>query len=492
MKKICSFLIFIACSLSACLEDKGNDIYVELNDLMIGEIRDTTVEQFTRLKIIPDLTTRNGDFNSENYDYLWHMYKTYNGINNPVESDTLSFEKDLNVEITSIPEQYTLVFEVTDKETGVQYFSKETQVTVINSYSAGMLVLSEVDGDANLTFVNVAGSIIEDMYQKVNGEVAGQNPTGVRYIGKGLVSQAEEMVVIMMDDERGGVVVKPFDMSYVMDFEGMFYFAPDVVKPQSFGTHDVAMYEYVNNNGKLYRRNCAESGYAKFGVAIEGDYGYIAPFDFYYSLIVYPMVAYFYDQGKERFVYMNVPLEGNSVITLPDVAGEFNPNNVGMQMLWGGLFGDPYMMNNGRAVMEDDNGERYALSFTVGGSNAGYFVPQKKFHLTYEGVGEAHTFTTSQSANLLYYSYGNKIACVSFSTGNLLGAPYEVEGGNIDYIECDQKGNTNQMWVGISDGSKAKNSGSILVLEMGTDGSLKEVARYDNICGKVVDFDYKN
>ena len=151
-------MIFIACSLSACLEYKGNDIYVELNDLMIGEIRDTTVEQFTRLKIIPDLTTRNGDFNSENYDYLWHMYKTYNGINNPVESDTLSFEKDLNVEITSIPEQYTLVFEVTDKETGVQYFSKETQVTVINSYSAGMLVLSEVNGDANLAFVNVAGS----------------------------------------------------------------------------------------------------------------------------------------------------------------------------------------------------------------------------------------------------------------------------------------------------------------------------------------------
>lgn len=92
----------------------------------------------------------------------------------------------------------------------------------------------------------------------------------------------------------------------------------------------------------------------------------------------------------------------------------------------------------------------------------------------------------------MYYSYGNKIACVSFSTGNLLGDPYEVEGENIDYIECEQKGNTNQMWVGISDGSKTKNSGSILVLEMGTDGSLKEIARYDNICGKVVDFDYKN
>lgn len=47
------------------------------------------------------------------------------------------------------------------------------------------------------------------------------------------------------------------------------------------------------------------------------------------------------------------------------------------------------------------------------------------------------------------------------------------------------------MWVGVSDGSGAKNSGSIVVLEMSTDGSLKEVARYKNVCGKVVDFEYK-
>lgn len=45
--------------------------------------------------------------------------------------------------------------------------------------------------------------------------------------------------------------------------------------------------------------------------------------------------------------------------------------------------------------------------------------------------------------------------------------------------------------VGVSDGSGAKNSGSIVVLEMSTDGSLKEVARYKNVCGKVVDFEYK-
>ena len=143
------------------------------------------------------------------------------------------------------------------------------------------MALSNVNGEANVTFVNVVGSVVEDAYQKVNGEVAGKNPTGVRYITS-MIAGAEKMVVIMTDDERGGVVVKPLDMSYVMDFKDMFYFQPEIVKPQSFGTHSVTLYEYVNNNGILYRRENRENGYPKYGVAVKGDYEKIAPFDFFF------------------------------------------------------------------------------------------------------------------------------------------------------------------------------------------------------------------
>lgn len=489
MRKICAFLIFIVCVLSACLEDKGNDIYVELNDLTIGEMRDTTVEQFTRLQITPNLTTRNGDFNPDNYEYLWHMYIIY-GSGNPTSSDTLSFEKDLDVEITAIPGEYYLIYEVTDKETGVCYLNDLTMITVINSYSKGMLALSNVNDEANVTFVNIVGSVVENAYSKVNGETAGKNPTGIRYV-TGMIAGCEKMVVIMTDDEKGGTVVRPLDMAYVMDFKDMFYFPPEVIKPQSFGTHDITMFEYVNNDGIIYRRENNESGYPKYRVAVKGEYDKIAPFDFFYSLTTY--TAYFYDQGRERFVYMNCPLQSDVVITMQDdLSGAFNPNNVGMQMLWGGLFGNAYALNSGRCVMEDDAGERYMLSFELSEKDDNpVFTATYKLPLTQEGGREAHTFTTAQNANFLYYAYDNKIVTVSFSTGNHLST-YEIEDGNVDYIECDQIGNINQMWVGISDGSCAENSGSILVLEMSTDGSLKEVARYEHVCGKIVDFEYKN
>ena len=117
MKKIYLLLCFVACLLASCLEDKGNDLYIELNDVTIGKIRDTTVEQFTRLKIEPEITTRSGEFKAEDYTYLWYMYTTY-GMSSLTSADTLSLEKNLDTEITCIPGDYSLVFKVMDKETG--------------------------------------------------------------------------------------------------------------------------------------------------------------------------------------------------------------------------------------------------------------------------------------------------------------------------------------------------------------------------------------
>lgn len=486
MKKIYYACFLLSVLFYACLEDKGNDVYSELNDVTIERFNDTTIEQFTRLQIVPVISVREKNFNAENYSYLWHMYAAY-GSGNATVADTLSFEKDLDVEINNIPGTYTLVLEVVDKETEIRYLRRDfSYVTVINSYSKGMLALSSVNGEANVTFVNVVGSVIPDAYQKVNGAIAGKNPTGIRYTST-MLSNAEKMIVIMTDDERGGTVVKPSDMSYVMDFAGMFYFLPEKIKPQSFGTHDYTAYEYAINDGIIYTRKVmGETGYPKYGVAIKGEYEYMAPFDFFNAMN--PQGAYFYDQGKKRFVYMKVPLQGNSVITMTDMTGEFNPNNVGMTMVWGGLFGSQFARTNGRAVMKDGSGEHYMLSFTMGTGPT--FTPGKIHQLSHAGGREACAFTTSQNANFLYYAYENKIVCVSFSTGNKL-SEYEVEGGNVDYIECDQQGNVKQMWVGVSDGSGAPNSGSIVVLEMSTDGSLTEVARYSNVCGKVVDFEYK-
>ena len=215
MKKIYLLLGFVVCALASCLEDKGNELYIDLNDVTVYRMSDTTVEQFTLLYFESEISTCSGFFDEEYYTYLWYMYTTWVGT--PTSADTLSLEKNLDVEINSIPGEYSLVFKITDKETGVMYTTEQVAlVTVVNSYSKGMMALSSEDGEASVTFVNTVGTVTENAYKKVNGEAAGKIPTGIRYVS-GMLSQAEEMIVIMTDDEKGGTVVKALDMSYVMD-----------------------------------------------------------------------------------------------------------------------------------------------------------------------------------------------------------------------------------------------------------------------------------
>lgn len=491
MKRYISLLsiaVLVVFALFSCVDDKGSYDYVELNDLTIAEVpENTTVEQFTKLNIIPDISARNGVFNPDEYTYNWIMYQIYTtGI---ITGDTLSQEKDLNVEIGAIPGEYRIYYEIKNKQTGLIY-STHTELTVINSYSLGMMALSRVGDDANVTFINKVENVVQDAYAKVNGTTAGKNPTGICKVS-GMISAANDMVVIMTDDERGGVVVDPLDMSYVMNTKDLFYFPPTPNKPQAFGTHDFTAFEYVINNGGIYTRKVmGEGAYPKYGVKVKGDYGEIAPFNFFNAIS--PQVAVFYDQTQQRFVSMKVPLQGDAIIPIADnYEGEFNPNSVGMKMVWGALVGTTWACYNGRAVMKANDGTCYMLSFKLDQSKK--IAPLHKFQISTDGIEKAVAYTTAQNGNFLYYAYDNKIACLSFNTGNFMSL-YEFKdaGQQIDYIECDQKGDINQLWVGISDGSKGKQSGSIVVLEMSTDGSLTELKRYPNVCGQVVDFEYKN
>ena len=181
MKRI--YILWLLLVLTGCIDDIGNYEYRELNDLVIEEFRDDyVVEQFTRFQLTPVIQAT-GQFDPEQYEYIWILY----GVGWDNTADTLSYAKDLDVEITSTPAEYALYLSVKDKHTGVEY-TQQTFITVINSYTIGLLTLSRVGDEANLTFLNIANSLIEDAYQKVNGQIAGRNPTKAQLVFSGTVS----------------------------------------------------------------------------------------------------------------------------------------------------------------------------------------------------------------------------------------------------------------------------------------------------------------
>ena len=165
----------------ACTEDKGNYDYVPLNELTLeGMLGEYEVEQDSTLAITMTITGKEG-FSESDYDFVWYAWSETDEDAIP---DTLSYEKDLNVTISLPIDSYTLRFMATEKETGV-YYSVHADLSVINSFSKGVVALSRIEGgDSDVTFINSVNTVTKHAYKEANGGVsAGKQPRGVYYLG---------------------------------------------------------------------------------------------------------------------------------------------------------------------------------------------------------------------------------------------------------------------------------------------------------------------
>ena len=459
----------------ACTEDKGNYEYVPLNELTLeGMAESYEVEKDSTLAITMTITGKEG-FSESDYDFVWYAWSE---TDNDAIPDTLSYEKDLNVTISLPIDSYTLRFMATEKETGV-YYSVHTDLSVINSFSKGVVALSRIEGgDSDVTFINSVNTVTKHAYKEANGGVlAGKQPRGIYYLGG---SDGTKNVLLIATDEKQ-MTVEPIDFTDYRSLAGWFYLEPEGTV-EAFGTD--GWNEYLIMDGKAYNRivypNANPTG--MFDYKIAGEYD-LAPFVLEGSSI------FFYDQVRHCF-YFYPGWEG--MIVASSVGSAFNATDTGMDMLYGQTFGEDM-----RAVMVDDAGKRYMIS---GLQTAEYdldlsgYQPlinaQRKLEMTQEGAAEATCWAiSSKDPDFLYYAYDNQIVCVSMLNNMELSRTTLDQ--NINRIEFNEADNPELLYVAVSDGSETTDSGSIYFFEMASNGTLTEKARFENVCGKVVDFEYK-
>lgn len=474
MKRICFIMGWVwAVLCGACTEDKGNYDYMLLNNPTIGGLeKKYLAEQFSALKIPVEVTVP-GSFEANRYDYLWYCWR----VNNAADPDTLSHEKDLNVELAIAPGNYLLRFLVKDRETEL-FYSAETELDVVNSVSKGVMVLSEVEGNAAVTFINIAGTVTENAYRKVNGTGAGTSPRGIFYIGGG--EYVKGMIAISTGE--GTRLVEPLDFSDMLDFSDLFYFSPTPGRMECLCKCSWEYDEYVIVDGKVYNRRISfvDNFFQKYDPYVKGDYE-AAPFSMYEA-----DDAFFYDRKGKRFMYDDY----GTMIPVLAVTGAFNPADMKADMLYGAAFEEQV-----RAVMEEANGSRYAIMAQKKVEWSDDYeekyiqvIPLRRQPLT----GSATCYAVSaKENNFLYCASGNRITCIGMETGNALAEYTITGGGTIDYMEFDRAENPERLYVGVSDGSGSAQSGSIYYLNMNSDGSLEKEAYFEKVCGKVVDFEYK-
>jgi uncharacterized membrane protein len=497
IKKIISLLVIgvILTSLNfSCLKDKSNYDYREINDVVIEGIENSySAIMLDSLKITPVLT-RTLEQREDDLEYYWILY---NSIQTYYFADTLAKTRNLDILVNTVPGSYKITYRVKDKTTGVAY-RKEFAITVTSELQRGYLVLSELEGKADVAFISEAGKVYESIYKNINEEDVGTHPVAIRYMYQAPL----DYVAVLCDDARGGVFLSSLSFKKMFDYKEFFYNELQVIKPQAMEITEtygsVSDYQafgsqmFILNDDKLHLRDInytvnvdgvSTKVETKFYSAFPGDYD-ISPVTF--------KAQVFYDNKYKCFMYVANFATPSLSVTAATPDGVFDPANVGLELVWGKVTKSPRYNSYCNSIFKDDADNYYYLRFDIYKKNA--IVPIKKVPIPSDfKIKDATAFTGNTIEDYIYFALGSKIYiydCIlnqerevyDFGTGKTVD--------NIRWHEAVIKSRV--MHVCVRDNSATGRNGSVYEMNVANDGTLSVKASYLNICGKVVSTHWKN
>lgn len=506
---------------SSCMKELGNYEYTEINEIKIDSIKGYRVTQFDTLKILPTITqsleTDEGDL-----EYLWYWYKA-NDEKRII--DTIGYSKNLAFYVAAQPGLYAARLKITDKRNGL--FARKAFDVSVEADNSGILILSDLNGKANLSILNFADLFFQDVYYAANGEYAGSHPVAIADIDH----EAKHIhdIVIMCKDQAGGVVADPNTFQKVNSYAEMFYTAPLTPNPDIYASVATELtagmkidYDFIIDGGRLYNRdflNAVVGMPLMYKPGILGNYK-LSPYTFLQG-----NTLLFYDNANYCFRVLECArglISTNKLSPVPlkdetDVNSlAFDPRNVGLELVYGGQGWkkDIDVVGTGYGIFRKPNSqglsEMYCLKFNIGttmsyphtpGSTYDYFTPYFK-HAIQDApdMERATAFVMSRKDPYLYYAYKNKIYSydVEYDKAKVI---YNVDttavgsGATVNYMYFRPGDNTDyslKMWAATSKDDVTQKTGSIHVLELGRNGDVVKVDTvYQNVCGKVVGMAYK-
>ena len=491
-------LIITILGLTSCVHDDTNDNPTPLNEVTISGIQDEydDVHIDKPLNIHPTLaTSQNSD---AQFSYFWIAYDN----NTLFRADTLSHEKNLDIQVALAPGLHTLKFKVVDNLTGV-YYEKEFKVNVVNAFTKGLMILCDKDGKAILDFMpDGQDEIITDVYGKVNGgETIGTKPKRV-YFNKFEREVLNEVMVLCQDD-RGGCFLDATTMRQSRTYGDFFMSPPEKVMPEAY--YKSGMRHYLVNDGKLYDRAVnMGSPTVKPNMLVAGKTYRVADNANFNDDEELPSRAVVYDNenmcfytiGSITTAFLTTATKTSGLTYMP--GGFFNPDKVGMKCLYANIsVRSETGANQFMGVFEEAGGRRHLLKcgigFWVEGANPEtYFSDLGDDVLTVEKIADAAAFACSaRFPGYMFYAGGGAIYL--YNAENKTGMRvYDLgESVDINHMEFDYKSNT--LLVAYRDKARATLPAGFAALEVGTDGGLRLrlVGRHDGLADRIVDFERK-
>lgn len=412
--------------LVACYEDKGNYDYLtgdEVLPVKINGLEDSyeNLKVLDSLKLVPDIT---GMDDESNYWFTWYLNSS--GMSYKNTRDTVALTRDLDVAFDCEAGEYTLIYEIRDKQTNL-YVSKKMNVVFSSDFAHGWFVLKDQNGETDVDFVQPDSTVRNNVISRINGRKlpgegvkilyqAGNNYTHEVVQPDGTV-KSTRMPVFHVLSSKGLNVLEANGMTLLKDFEEFFFESPAVCAPQNItlaGSRDLAFL----NGGQLYQLYGLGRNVGKVGLAL-GDYqlegGMVTSRN--YGVMVF-------DAGSSSFLY-----SGSHTST---VMKKFNPSGSGKTV--NGLGVDliallprnaPSMTSaqTAYALMQKKGAEEYYLADIAFNGAAYPFASFDTLPDAYE-VAKAEVFGTHPTSRCIYFASGSELKAHVVSSDNTL--PVEV------------------------------------------------------------------
>lgn len=465
--------------LAGCVKDDSIVVSKKLDDIKVSGINPTYSAAIDDILSINPVIDKQFT-NEADLQYVWYAYTKASQF----AADTLSRVKNLAEPITLSPETYTLVLKITDKTTGV-FYKSYTELTVVNDYTPGLIILSENEGQASLQFLNtISNKFIDNVYGKANdGESLGQNPVSVSFYIK--VGQMPSEVLVLCKDQRGGIIADPITFKKNRDIRKSFVVgwsdAGIINSQKHVEKAPSGLQDHLIIAGKIYNR-ATNSGETLFKPELIGG-DYVASSVYFYEGSSRPT---FFDTKNLKFVCQDGT--GGLLNTFPSgpTANIIDPNNVGLSPLYGGnITGNNYF-----GVFETpDKTKRYILRF-LSNSQARSFTAAEKYEMSAHDAMNAQNFASSKSLqNYLFYSVGGKVYVFNVLTKNG-GLLFDLGNSSINLLKMTGL----ELKVGYINNTLTGKKGSFATYDITTVGGVTatQTRQKQGFCDKVIDITNKN
>lgn len=484
------FAVFVASVLfTACYKDKGNYDYVEINEVAIEGLKDTTVFFGEPFNVTPDIIgtiDKNGD--TSKYTYKW----TALGPGNWLPADRLrelGTNYNLNLPtVTLSPASWTVYLFVTEKETGITW-KTSFKLNVSTTIYEGYLLLTEVNNKSRLDMLSYRDGnfvVMKDVLKSVGSNLPAQ--------GKPLqivsYNYDPKMWGIYLLTETQTTKIHPDTFDWLFNYDISYEMAGGSV-PQGFkgnylkGGSNTAW--FVGENDFLYYYYRVFQ--IRMGLPVSIEAGQSTPFK------VAPFIAtngigdaIMFDKDNKRFMRL---ASGGSVSGKMNNGTLFDHNNVKGDLLF---MENLYRSDNVYAVLNypDSVNKIHVARFAMTGLQS-YYAP-----IVAPNVDQADFYTFSPDLAYMFYNVGSKVyeydlslkttkEMIDFGNKKITCMKFQDFNNRSKYAEW-----YNKLMVAVEDPSKpvGENGALHLYTVPPVNGNLTLFQSFTGF-GKVKDFTYR-